>query len=507
MIIEVDGQRFEVPDDATPAEIAQITARPLEARLQQSLPDPQPIDKGEAALRALSSLGTAGIGTLTFGQRPASRMSGFEDQGAIRDPQRRAELVQEQQAADAQALREHPFISMAAGGPAAVMAAPFLGGAQAPAMGARFLQALKLGAGMGAVGGLTRSTDAAQIPGNVAQDAAAGAVLGPLVQGGAEAAGAGFRAVQPWLREVALEQGRKALTGNAGTISVKKALSPESVTAAYETGGIRPGASVKGIAQRLTNTRDELGNRYGELVSDLAAAGIEGPRVSKAALELSDAARNMTQTANPAPGMYRDLALQLSQEPAAQATGRLPLEVAEQIKRNLQNAARAEYVKEGTTSLAGDAKRELASFVRQSVEDAISEQAAKAPELAASFVPVKQRLGAVIEASNAADIAAARAARKSNLGLVPAVAASGGLASGGIPAAVAAGTAAKVAQTRGPATVGWIAHQLGRVEPTATPAMAGARSTALSEYLQAVLEALRAPRLRLTPAAADQESK
>ena len=484
-----------------------VYLKPLEARLQQSLPDPEPVGKGEAALRALSSVGTAGLGTLTFGQRPASRMSGFEDQGAIRDPQARAALIKEQQARDAQALREHPLISMAAGAPAAALSLPAAGAARGASLLGRLGAGAATGASLGAVGGLTRSVDAGEIPGNVVQDAIIGGLAGPAVQGAAELAGAGFRAVQPWLKNVALEQGRKALTGNAGTIAVKKELSPAAVQAAYEMGGIRPGAAVKGIAERLGNARENLGGDYGQLVGALADAGVEGPKVSQFALNMADAARNMTQAGNPAPEMFRRAALEVAQEPAAQATGRLPLKVAEEIKRNYQNAARAEYVKEGTTSLAGDAKREIASRIRQAVEDAIDAQAGKAPDLAAQFVPVKQRLGAIIEASNAADIAAARAARKSNVGLVPAIAASGGLASGGIPAAVAAGTAAKVAQTRGPATIGWLAQQLARVEPRASPTMAGARSSALSPYVQALLEALQGPRIRLTAAAAEDENK
>jgi hypothetical protein len=349
----------------------------------------------------------------------------------------------------------------------------------------------------------------ADVPGTALTDAAVGAVAGPLVQGAAQVAGravgAGVNALKRKSADVALEQGRKALTGNAGTISVKKLVSPEAVEAAYSSGAIRPMATIKGISARLGEAREAVGQEYGDIIEALAKKGVTGPRAHKLALELSDEARKMVQAGNPAPEMFSRAASEVAGEPAAQATGTLPLTVAETIKRNFQNAARSEYVKEGPTSLAGQAKKDIASYIRQSIEDAVDAQAAKAPAEAAAFVPVKRRLGALIEADTAAGTAAARAARKSNIGLVPAIAASGGMASGGIGGAVALGTLAKLLQTRGASTLGSSARFLSNALPSSTPNASPAASGAVSAQIKAFLEALRARSLQLSPAMGEEE--
>lgn len=342
--------------------------------------------------------------------------------------------------------------------PAAVAAMPVRGAS----LGARVAQGAAVGGALGAVTGAGNASTLADVPGEAFRGGGVGLVGGAALPAAGAAVSEGLAGLRSKAAEMALAQGRKALTGNAGTISVKKLLSPEAVDAAYEVGAIRPGASVKGISERLGVAREAVGDEYGQIVRALEASGVEGPKASRLALWLSDEARQMVQTANPVPGMFRDLASEVAAEPVAQATGRLPLSVAEMIKRNLQNAARSEYVKEGSTSLAGEGKMVLASRLRQAVEDAIGAQASRAPAEAASFVPVKQRLGALIEADTAASTAAARAARRSNIGLIPAIAASGGLASGGPAAAAAAGAAAKVATTRGPATIGWAANRFAK---------------------------------------------
>lgn len=389
-------------------------------------------------------------------------------------------------------------------------------------LGARALSAAKLGAGYGAATGAGRAEEIADVPRAVATDAAIGAVTGPLAVGATAAVGAGYNALRRKAADVALEQGRKALTGNAGTIAVKKELSPEAVRAAYETGAIRPFSTVKGIAERLGDTREALGQRYGQIIDDLAAAGVRGPNALALGQSLRDEARQIaTQSlGSPAPSMYEKIGLELQGlkqgmhgvspgvpriDTSTAALGvvdpRLGLVQAENMKRSLQNAAQAEYVKEGATSLSGEAKRELAARLRQAVEDAVDAQASKAPAEAAAFVPVKQRLGAVIEASKAADTAAARAARKSNIGLVPAIAASGGMASGGVGTAALLGTLAKLAQTRGTSTLGWGANQFARLPAASVPT---AGSKALSPEVRALLEFLRGrPGVNLSPAIAE----
>ena len=482
-------------------------ANPLEEKLRQSLA-PEKVGKGEAALRAISSIGTAGLGTRTFGLRNPSRMGGFNEYGMLgqrgEETGARSRLAKAEVERDQQAIKDRPVVSLLAGAPAALLAAP-LAPARAAGLGGRLLQAMGLGAGYGAVGGVARSTDPGEIPANVAVGAGTGAVAGPLLQGAGELVGAGASAVSPLLRKLALEQGRKALTGNAGTIGVKKPLSEAAVEAAYSTGAVRPLSTVKGAAERLEGTREALGDRYGEIVDQLAAKGVEGPKVSGLALNLSDEARQMTQAGNPAPEMFRKLAAEIAAEPAAIQTGRLPLQTAEQIKRNLQNAARAEYVKEGPTSLAGSAKMDLASRLRQAVEDAVQAQKGMAPEEAAAFEPIKRQLSAIIEASNAANTAAARASRKSSIGLIPTIAAGAGYGSGGLPAAAALGAAAKAAQTMGPSTIGSLSRALANALQRAPGAQPQAAGAAASPELRTLLEVLLGkPGIRLAPVGAEE---
>ncbi|HET9554351.1 MAG TPA: hypothetical protein VFP50_15420 [Anaeromyxobacteraceae bacterium] len=104
---------------------------------------------------------------------------------------------------------------------------------------------------------------------------------------------------------------------------------------------------------------------------------------------------------------------------------RLGLTQAENIKRSLQDAARKEYTRIGGNTDLGQAKKEAAALLRQAVEDAVDQQAGKAPEAAAAFQPAKQRTGELIEALNAAEKGAARYANRKTIGLQDAVAMAG----------------------------------------------------------------------------------
>jgi len=320
-------------------------------------------------------------------------------------------------------------------------------------------------------------------PGASASDVAASAAGGGAVGGGiykglplvADLLGAAAQKVAPRLHQGALEWGRKALTGNAGAISVKKPLSEEAVQAAYDTGAIKPFGAIQGTAERLGVTREALGEEYAQIVAALEAKGVTGPNAILLAKKMVEEGKQVAAKSlgSPAPGMFRSVAEELSGkvDPTPFAPKRLGLSQAEDMKRTLQQAARGEYVKEGPTSLAGEAKKDLASMLRQAVEDSVAEQAGKAPVEAAAFVPVKQRLGSIIEASTAADTAAARAARNQKFGLGSKVLAGGTLATGNVPGAAATLFAADAARTRGPSTMGWAYNK----------AAGGAES--LAEYL------------------------
>lgn len=96
---------------------------------------------------------------------------------------------------------------------------------------------------------------------------------------------------------------------------------------------------------------------------------------------------------------------------------RLGLTQAEGVKQSLQDLARAEYQKVGGNTLLGDAKMAAAADVRRAVEEAIQQQAGKAPEAAAAFIPVKQRTGELIQAATAAEKALNAAKNKNAVSL------------------------------------------------------------------------------------------
>lgn len=525
MIVEIDGQRYDVPDDATPDEIGALTAPPAGPKM----------GKGQAFGTGITQGATFNFGDEIEGGIQALLRKYIERDpeaanktlGQVYESERNYRRKENDRASTDQ--RGAYLGGNVAGG---LLTVPLLPGA-APAGGtAGLLSAAKVGAAYGAASGAGRAETMADVPGAMATDAAVGAVAGPALGAASRLVGrgvsAGVNSVRAKLAETALEQGRKALTGNAGTISVKKLLSPESVAAAYESGAIRPGATVKGIAERLGPAREAVGDEYGQIVRALEAAGVKGPNALALGQGLRQEARQISTQSlgSPAPGMYERIGLELQGlkqgmhgispgvpkiDTSTAALGvvdpRLGLVQAENMKRTLQNAARAEYVKEGGTSLSGEAKMELASRLRQAVEDAIDAQASRAPAEAAAFVPVKRRLGALLEASGAADTAAARAARKSNVGLVPAIAASGGMASGGLPMAAFAGALAKAMQTRGASTVGSVSNFLANRIPAMTPP-ANIPPGAISAEVRALLDALATrPGLRLSPAGAGEENR
>lgn len=528
MIIEIDGQRYDVPDDATPDEINALTAPPAPAGNQPSVG--QSFGAG-VSQGATLNFGDEIEGLIQAGIRRYLERDPDAMEGSFSDVYGRERNYRRQENERAQEANKKAYIGgNVAGG---LLTVPVLPGGAAAGGGSKLLQAAKMGAAYGAASGAGRSESVGDMPGTMLTDAAIGAVAGPALQAGGQLLGKGLEAGSRYLKgkagEVALEQGRKALTGNAGTISVKKMLSPEAVDAAYEVGAIRPGASVKGIAERLGAAREAAGDEYGQIVRALEAAGVKGPNALALGQGLRQEARQISTQSlgSPAPGMYERIGLELQGlkqgmhgispgvpkiDTSTAALGvvdpRLGLVQAENMKRTLQNAARAEYVKEGGTSLSGEAKMELASRLRQAVEDAIDAQASRAPAEAAAFVPVKQRLGALIEADTAAGTAAAREARKSNFGLGPMVAASGGLASGGVGTAALAGALAKMLQTRGASTVGSAANFLAQRLPTQLGAPAPQAAGAVSADVRAMIEALLSnPRFGLTGATAESDPK
>lgn len=156
---------------------------------------------------------------------------------------------------------------------------------------------------------------------------------------------------------------------------------------------------------------------------------------------------------------------------------RLGLTQGENIKRSFQDQASAAY-KQLDPGEVGEAKTDAASILRAAVERSIERQAALAPRAAADFVPVKQRLGPLIEAGNAADRGAVMADRRHAISLIDLLAATAG--GHGDPlksAGVALGS--KALRTFGPSAATWAlkggANAAGGIAntPEATPRAAG----------------------------------
>ena len=91
----------------------------------------------------------------------------------------------------------------------------------------------------------------------------------------------------------------------------------------------------------------------------------------------------------------------------------------ESIKQGLQHQARQAYKAAPGLPVAGSgvSYEDMAAAARRLQEEAVAAQAAKAPEEAANFIPMKQKYGALAAAKEAAAIAATREANRGLVGL------------------------------------------------------------------------------------------
>lgn len=286
---------------------------------------------------------------------------------------------------------------------------------------------------------------------DTAKGAAAGAATTGALRAVAPAAG---RLAAP-VRDFAINQGRRVLTGGANTLTTKVPIAAEAVEEAFKQGAIRPLGTTKNAAEALDAARAKVGDIYGRIVAALEAQGIRGPDAQALAQSyLAEAAAVDANTMNPAvANAFRNAADSVGAKPT-DATGRLGLSQAENLKRSLQGMAKSAYERLEPTEV-GDSHTQAASMMRQAVEDSI-DQGAKASgdpvtkAIASQFVPVKQQLGRIIEASKAATKGAAQASGRRVISPSDYIAAAGG----GAPAAVAN----HVLRTRGTSTAAWAAR-------------------------------------------------
>ena len=343
--------------------------------------------------------------------------------------------------------------------------------------GSRLLGVLAKGAGLGALSGLG-SSEAPTVSGNLV-DTLKGGAGGALASGAGEAAGQLLKPVAKTLQEAGVNMGRRVLSGGVQTIGTKtEPLAADAVEEAYRQGAIPLLGTTQHAADVLEGARETVGDRYAKIVSDLEQSGIEGPRANSLARQMVAQGKISGRTAvNPSvPSEYANASesiLRGNQYPnlsaqelaAASRIGtNIPLSEAEAIKRGFQS--RAKYGLLNPDPEINSARKDIASKIRQSVEDAIDQGVANGtPEqqaAGAAFVPVKEQLGRIIGASDLADRGAALAAKRGVLGMQEGQMAAGALARGMNPAG-ALGTAVltKVLKQRAPALVGNLARSGG----------------------------------------------
>ena len=322
---------------------------------------------------------------------------------------------------------------------------------------------------MGAAGGALYGGGASKggTPGEVATDAAAGGAVGAALPLAMQAAGKYVvPPVAKWLDEHAIRYGRNAISGVMNSLARRKPLDEEAVRQAFKVGAIQPGSTVEGIANRLQDAADPLSQRYANILTELESKGVQGPKARELALSMlhdANAATVNSAMGGAGGGPYaaglRDAGESIAMRPQLGANGRLGLMQAEEMKRGLQAQAAAEYVKEGSTSLGGAARKETAGRMREAIEDAVRDQSGLAPEAAASFEPVKSELHRTLQALGAAREGAARYARRTPFGLHEAMGMASGIATGNPVEAAGAAGLMHALKDRGASTAAWLANQ------------------------------------------------
>lgn len=339
-------------------------------------------------------------------------------------------------------------------------------------------QMIATGGALGAATGLgdSKAEDAA----GMLKDTAEGGALGALLPAGVLGLGKAVPALAGALRSGANATGRRVLRNVGGSISAKVPVSPEAVQEAFQSGVFKTFGTAKGAASRLEAIRAQLGDQKGRIVDALEKAGITGPEAETLAQQYAaEAVSRGSSSMNPSvPRVFESAAEQVGSKPAP--GGRLGLRQAEELKGSLQDMADSAYKQLEPHELA-NAKKGAAAIMRQAVEDSLAQQAAGAsPEtqaIASQFVPVKQRLGRIIEASDVAREGVARAANRHGFSLGDMVLSSGAMAHGGPLGGALSAVSTPILRGRLPSTAA-VAMQGGAnaldflTKPALTPAQA-----------------------------------
>lgn len=313
----------------------------------------------------------------------------------------------------------------------------------------------------------TSGRDVASALGSAALGGAAGYVLPKVGNQIARAFPGAMARLRQGLESSALDKARKVLTNGADQLSNRNPVADSAVREALDSGAIPIWGTTEGAFRRLEDLAEVRGQQYASIVERLERAGVPGPNARALADELLTRARSLDLTEmNPAiPNEYRTVVgnildkAEIAEQRGLAPTGRLGLTQAEDIKRSLQ--AMAKYGRREDTPL-NEARKEIASIVRQANEDAVDAAGSRAAaesevaQLAGDFVPVKQRLSRTLEARSAAERGAAKAAQRvggaSGVSLMDVANATQATGQQGLPAMALAG-ASRIWRERGPSTL------------------------------------------------------
>jgi hypothetical protein len=316
----------------------------------------------------------------------------------------------------------------------------------------------------------------------------------------ASVAPAALRRLREALDNTAVAQGTRVLLNGADQLARVKPPRPEAVVDAIDSGAIVPFGTTQGAFKRLEKQADHWGTVYASVIEELEKAGVRGPDAEALARELADKGDALRPTvgigAPEVPAVYDDVAKRLEGEyvslpratdalvrvrqalegvelpPGAVPDTRLGLREAEAVKRTLQDKAKYGNIED---TLLNDARQEVASIVREANENAVETAGREAADgsdlrqLSESFVPVKQKLGRVLEARGAAEKGTAAAAKRRGLSMSDYMAAGMG---SGITDRLSLATLNNLARNRGTSAVASGSRGLARL------AGAGARAAA-----------------------------
>ncbi len=282
-----------------------------------------------------------------------------------------------------------------------------------------------------------------------------GAVTAGVLSSALEAGRAALSGAAPAVRGASISAGRRVLTNGADSLSTREPVAESAVQEAINSGAIKPLGSTAGTSERLRGLTKEVGGQYSDILEKLEANGVTGPRADAIANKI------LAKGAEIEPGEMSDSVVNEYLNNAEKISGKAPggaelgLTQGEKLKRSLQRQAKYDRVSETGVN---EARRDVASIIRQANEDAVSAAGDAAGEgsqtkaLAGQFTPVKARLSNLIEAREAARRGAARVAQRSHFGPMEIAAGAAEVAAGHPATALPAAIAMKLVRGRGPST-------------------------------------------------------